>query len=271
MHAQRVRARAFALFSLPRLAPYSATWRNLPTLPKNPAKLPNPKRPSPKPRNPKRIGPTCSRSGRRWPNCSIPRSTAAMPAWARAPACSRRRTIPGTAAPAARPPRIARGPRRAGTSEDVAKRDASRPGLRRSAAGQLRHLGHHPDARSGTGAAARPADRGRRRRGAGAAAAQQDGSARRQGDRRRAGEPDPRRPPGIQGRRRPDQESGRRTGRRARKNPKAACASRSSPNTSRRATSRPRSRNWSRASTATTARRCCSASPAPARPTPWPR
>ncbi|WP_416207770.1 hypothetical protein [Bradyrhizobium sp. SEMIA] len=38
-----------------------------------------------------------------------------------------------------------------------------------------------------------------------------------------------------------------------------------------RATSRPRSRSWSRASSATTARRCCSASPAPARPTPWPR
>ena len=52
-----------------------------------------------------------------------------MPAWARAPACSRRRTIPGTAAPAARPRRIARGPRRAGTSEDVAKRDASRHGF----------------------------------------------------------------------------------------------------------------------------------------------
>ena len=48
-------------------------------------------------------------------------------------------------------------------------------------------------------------------------------------------------------------------------------ASSSSPNTSRRATSPPRSRNWSRASRATTARRCCSASPAPARPTPWPR
>ena len=29
--------------------------------------------------------------------------------------------------------------------------------------------------------------------------------------------------------------------------------------------------NWSKASSATTARRCCSASPAPARPSPWPR
>ena len=67
----------------------------------------------------------CSRSGRRWRNCSIPRSTAAMPASAPAPDCSRRRTIPGTAAPAARPPRIARGRRRAGPSDDVAKRDAS--------------------------------------------------------------------------------------------------------------------------------------------------
>ncbi len=43
-------------------------------------------------------------------------------------------------------------------------------------------------------------------------------------------------------------QCGRRTGRPARKNPKAACASRSSPNTSRRATSPPRSRNWSKAS-----------------------
>ena len=93
---------------------------------------------------------------------------------------------------------------------DVAKRDAlaiaatgrvRRP--RRSPASQLRHLGDDPDARSRTGAATRPAHRGRRRRGAGPAAAQQDGSARRQGDRRRAGEPDPRRPPRIQGRRRP--------------------------------------------------------------------
>ncbi len=40
---------------------------------------------------------------------------------------------------------------------------------------------------------------------------------------------------------------------------------------SRRATSRPRSPSWSRASGATTAPRCCSASPGPARPTPWPR
>src|SRR5205814_1183389 len=56
----------------------------------------------------RRRAPTCSRSGRRWRNCSIPRSTAAMPAWDRAPACSRRRIIPGTAAPAARPPRTPR-------------------------------------------------------------------------------------------------------------------------------------------------------------------
>ena len=40
---------------------------------------------------------------------------------------------------------------------------------------------------------------------------------------------------------------------------------------SRPATSRRRSRIWSKASTAPTARRCCSASPAPARPSPWPR
>ena len=44
-----------------------------------------------------------------------------MPASVPAPACSRRRTIRRTAAPAARPRRIARAPRRAGTSEDVAE------------------------------------------------------------------------------------------------------------------------------------------------------
>ena len=38
-----------------------------------------------------------------------------------------------------------------------------------------------------------------------------------------------------------------------------------------RATSRRRSRSWSKACSATTAARCCSASPARARPTPWPR
>ena len=42
------------------------------------------------PRNRRRHRPDVSRSGRRWRNCSIPRSTAAMPAWDRAPACSRR-------------------------------------------------------------------------------------------------------------------------------------------------------------------------------------
>ena len=64
---------------------------------------------------------------------------------------------------------------------------------------------------------------------------------------------------------------GRRTGRRGRKNPKAAAARRSRPSSSRKATSRRRSRNWSKASSARTARRCCSASPARARPSPWPR
>ena len=48
-------------------------------------------------------------------------------------------------------------------------------------------------------------------------------------------------------------------------------ASRSSPSSSRRATSRRRSRNWSKASSATTARKFCWASPARARPSPWPR
>ena len=87
-------------FSAACRSPILPSWRRLPKFQRNP-----------EPRNPKPTGRTCSRSGRRWPNCSIPRSTAAMPAWARAPACSRRRTIRGTAAPAARPRRIARAPR----------------------------------------------------------------------------------------------------------------------------------------------------------------
>ena len=78
-----------------------------PDTPKKPAKPRNRK-----PQIPRRRGPTCSRSGRRWRNCSIPRSIAAKAASAPPPDCSRRRIIPGTAAPAAKPPRIARGPRR---------------------------------------------------------------------------------------------------------------------------------------------------------------
>ena len=48
-------------------------------------------------------------------------------------------------------------------------------------------------------------------------------------------------------------------------------ASSSSPISTPRATSRRRSPTWSKACGATTAPRCCSASPAPARPSPWPR
>ncbi len=48
-------------------------------------------------------------------------------------------------------------------------------------------------------------------------------------------------------------------------------ASSSNPISTRRATSRRRSTNWSRACNATIAPRCCSASPAPARPSPWRR
>ena len=64
---------------------------------------------------------------------------------------------------------------------------------------------------------------------------------------------------------------GRRIARSGRTSSKAASASRSRASWSRRATSRPRSRNWSKAPTATTARRCCWASPVPAKPTPWRR
>ena len=94
----------FGLFSgLPQS--HIAVMAKTPEVPKK-SKTPKSKAPNPRPTDR-----TCSRSLRRWPNCSIPRSTAAMPAWARAPACSRRRTIRGTAAPAARRRRTARAPR----------------------------------------------------------------------------------------------------------------------------------------------------------------
>ncbi len=64
---------------------------------------------------------------------------------------------------------------------------------------------------------------------------------------------------------------GRRTGRRGRTSPKAAASSSSNPTSTPRAISRRRSRIWSKACGATTAPRCCSASPAPARLSPWPR
>ena len=48
---------------------------------------------------------------------------------------------------------------RASASWTMTRTRAPREGLSESAPGQLRHLRHHPDARSGTGAAARPADR----------------------------------------------------------------------------------------------------------------
>jgi len=99
-------------FSRRRTRPIFLTWPSPPTIQRNPAKLSNPNLPNPRLLIRRRRGPTCSRSARRWRNCSIPRSTAAMPAWVPAPDCSRRRIIPGTAAPAARPPRIGRGHRR---------------------------------------------------------------------------------------------------------------------------------------------------------------
>ena len=115
--------------------PHIGAWRKIPTLRKNPQ--------SPEIQGQfRRRGPRCSRSGRRWRNCSIPRSIAARAALAPAPGCSRRRTIPGTAAPAARPPRIARGPRRAARAKT--SRSAMRcgspqtPGLRRIPAARIR-------------------------------------------------------------------------------------------------------------------------------------
>jgi len=65
--------------------------------------------------------------------------------------------------------------------------------------------------------------------------------------------------------------SGRRTGRRGRTNPKAAAASSSSRSSIRKATSRRPLPIWSKACAATIAAKCCSASPARARPSPWRR
>nr|GAJ32860.1 hypothetical protein BDOA9_0120550 [Bradyrhizobium sp. DOA9] len=104
--------RGHSPFIAGRTRPIFASWRRNLHPPKNPANPPNPKR----------IVPMCNRSGRRWPNCSIPRSIAAMRAWDRAPACSRRRTIRATAAPGAKPPRIAHGLRRRRTSPATAPR-----------------------------------------------------------------------------------------------------------------------------------------------------
>jgi hypothetical protein len=93
-------------FSLPRTHPIFGRWQSLPTIPKSPAKPRNRRR-----QVPRRRVPTCGRSGLRLRNCSIPRSIAAKAGLVPRPACSRRRIIPGTAAPAARPPPTAPAPR----------------------------------------------------------------------------------------------------------------------------------------------------------------
>ena len=102
-------ARGPLLFSVRQTHPIFRPWRKTQTNRKSPSKAQNRKR-----QVLRRRGPMYSRSGRRWRNCSIPRSIAAKAALAHPPDCSRLRTIPGIAAPAARPPRIARAHRRAG-------------------------------------------------------------------------------------------------------------------------------------------------------------
>ena len=174
------------------------------------------------------------------------------------PDCSRRRIIPGTAAPGR-----SRGASGAGVDAQPARTWRSGPDATRPAAPAAPGFEEAPQANYGTTATIPRSTRNWRNNSAspprkktprtGPAAAQQDGSARRRRHRRRAGSADPRRPPRIQGRRRPGPKSGRRIARRARKSPKVASASSSSPNTSRRATSPSRSPNWSRASRATTA------------------
>src|SRR5712671_6966574 len=100
------------LFYVGRTHPIFALWRRNQTIRKSPAKPQNRRR-----QILGRRGLTCSRSGRRWRNCSIPRSIVGMPVSAPEPGCSRRLIIHGIAAPAVRPPRIARGPRRAGPAK----------------------------------------------------------------------------------------------------------------------------------------------------------
>ncbi len=86
-------------------------WRSLPILLNNPVNRRALR--GLKPRSRRHIVPRCSRSDLRSLNCSIRRLTAATPGSGPAPDCNRRRTIRGTAAPAARLRRIAREPPRA--------------------------------------------------------------------------------------------------------------------------------------------------------------
>ena len=106
-----------------------------------------------------------------------------------------------------------------GSSDDVAKRDASLPSPAEPARGGLGESPQREFAPANYGTAATiptldpelakqlgftTEEEDARRDGA--AAAQQDGGARRRRHRRRAGKPDPRRPPRVQGRGRPGQD-----------------------------------------------------------------
>ena len=122
---------------------------------------------------------------------------------------------------------------------------------------------------SGTGLQPPPDNSWDRRASGEAAPPRNKMEARRQGDGRSAGVADPRGPPRIQGRRL-SCESGRRTARRARRNPKAACRfeikSEYEPKGDQPTAIKELVEGVERA---TTAPRCCSASPARARPSPW--
>ena len=207
-------------------------------------------------RAPRRRGRTCRRPNRRSPTCSIPRSARAPPASARRPGSSRRRTIPSTAAPIF-PPRTGRASRPEGFDEApqsgyVGKGAAPghEPVAQHRARGSARLRGRRGGRRGEHGQEQRRHLPRRHRRGRDRKALEQL---------LREGRPEfserpwtPHRPP------RPEKsEGGRRSS--------------SSPISSRRATSRRRSTSWSRASSATTAPRCCSASPARARPSRWRR
>ena len=216
-------------FPAPGLAPYSLRWRSLP---RNRKTRPNR-------RAPRRRGRSSRRRRTRSPICSIRRSTKAPRGWAPAPAkatCSRRRTIRSTAAPIF-PPRTRRANRR-------------QTGFRGGAAARLCGLADHR-ARSGVGEGTGAGRRRNRLCSAKKGRSQIPPAARRSADQHRRRRQRFRRAWPASSRwinccaraapnsatKRRAAKSGCRTGRRARKNPKAASAWSSNPSSSRRATS----------------------------------
>ena len=248
-------------------------WRKLPTIRmrrRNPrgAASPSPRaiRPSIRRRTPRgrraprRRGRICRRPTRRSPNCSIPASARAPRGRARRPASSRRRTIRSTAAPIS-PPRTGRANRRRGIRRGAAG------GLCRQGTGTVgRDAGRAWSSELAQALGFEPRRRGRCRRRGQERHHDVPRHHRRLRHRARAGDAAARGPPGI---RRAAVDAAP---------PAAAGEIRRRPAAGDpigfRAQGRPadrRSPTWSKACGARTAPRCCWASPAPARPSPWPR